>query len=240
MRNQDLWASSKYVRTPKGLRADEAHVRVRSRMIVDLIGEAYGNAIQAHAHGVLADVGCGKVPLYRHYEPLVDEVICIDWPGGTHGTTHLDIEADLNEGIPLGDAAVDTILATDVLEHLSDPDRFFASVARVLGPGGTLILGVPFLYWVHEAPHDHHRYTRFNLEKRVADHGLELVSLSEYGGPIAVLFDLVGKTIPTGPAARVFQSIARRAIQWGPVRRADRRAQQEYPLGYCLVARKPA
>ncbi len=135
---------------------------------------------------------------------------------------------------------MDALLAIDVLEHQCDPGRFFSATARVLRSGGTMIPGVPFLYWIHETPRDHHRHTRFNSDKWSADHVLRMVRLSEYGGPVAVLFDLVGKTIPAGPATHALRSLARRTIRWAPVRRVDSLRSATYPPGYGLVARKPS
>lgn len=41
--------------------------------------------------------------------------------------------------LPLADAAVDAVIAADVLEHLRDPPAAIAEFARVLRPGGVLI-----------------------------------------------------------------------------------------------------
>jgi SAM-dependent methyltransferase len=241
MKAIDAWRPSKYVTVRGGsLKAspDPEEVNIRSRMIVDLAGAAYAKAVRSHVRGKVADVGCGKVPLYDVYRNLASEVICIDWPGSLHVSPHLDIEADLTRGIPLEDASVDTIIATDVIEHLADPAVIWRDFHRVLSRGGKLILGVPFMYFIHEEPHDHFRYTRFRLERYCQEAGLTLLELEEYGGPIAVMLDLVGKNLPTRPAGVLFQSFARSLIRIPAVRKLDRMRAARFPLGYCLVARK--
>lgn len=45
--------------------------------------------------------------------------------------------------LPLATAAVDVITSFQVIEHLWDPDRFVAECARVLRPGGLLIVTTP-------------------------------------------------------------------------------------------------
>lgn len=235
------WRPTKFEYHRGGLRAsrDPQQVSVRSRLMVDAIAVAYEQAIRAHAGGVLADLGCGRVPLYQCYADLVDEVICIDWENTAHPNPHVDHVADLNEALPLPDERVDTVLATDVLEHLSRPDQFWAEVTRVLRPGGRLILGVPFLYWLHEQPHDHFRYTSHRLARYCQEHGLELISLDAYGGPFSVVFDVIGKNVPAA-FARVWHATARTLLRVSAIRRVDRSRSSAFPLGYCLVAGKPA
>jgi SAM-dependent methyltransferase len=237
----ESWRPTKYVAGQSGrlkASADIGDVNVRSRMIVDLAASAYAGAIKAHVRGKVADVGCGKVPLFGIYRDLASEVICIDWPGSLHKSPHLDIEADLNSGIPLPDSSVDTIIATDVIEHLSEPALIWRDFHRILRQDGILIVGVPFLYFIHEEPHDHFRYTRFRLEQYCLDSGLTVLALDEYGGPLAVMLDLIGKNVPTRPAAALFQTIARGLIRIPFIRALDRMRAKRFPLGYCLVAQK--
>ncbi len=57
----------------------------------------------------------------------------------------VDIVHDLEEPLPFDDETVDTILAEDVLEHMSwrVTDDVFADWVRVLRPGGKICLIVP-------------------------------------------------------------------------------------------------
>ena len=52
--------------------------------------------------------------------------------------------------IPLPDAAVDRILCRAVLHHLPDPHAAFREFARLLRPGGLLLLQAPCNYWQAE------------------------------------------------------------------------------------------
>jgi SAM-dependent methyltransferase len=241
MKNDHLWQPTKYVSTAGNLAAspDTAQVSLRSRIVTDLVASAYEEALRKHASGALIDVGCGKVPLYGVYRDLVDQVVCVDWANTSHPSPYLDYELDLNKPLPFPDEQFDTILATDVLEHLKKPDLFWSEAARLLRPGGKVILGVPFLYWIHEDPHDHYRYTRYRLAVFCEEHGLEVVSLEAYGGPLAVIADLVGKNVPGQLPARTFQSLARAFIRSRLGQRMDRARRDRFPLGYCLVAQKP-
>ena len=98
---------------------------------------------------------------------------------------------------------------------------------------------VPFLYQVHEAPHDYYRYTRHALERLVSDAGLRMVELSPYGGYPDVLCDLLNKALASvPPLCHLFLALA----SWASRRRLYRRwssgTAERFPLGYCLVAEK--
>ena len=60
-------------------------------------------------------------------------------------------------------------------------------LARVLRPGGKLLLCVPFFYWIHEEPHDYYRYTEFALARFCELSELKIICLEAYGGLPEVL-----------------------------------------------------
>jgi SAM-dependent methyltransferase len=240
MKNPHLWQPSKFVYTRRGLAAspDPEEIAIRSRIIGNLSAAAYERVLTKHATGALLDAGCGKVPLYEVYRNLVSEVVCVDWANTFHPNPHLDLEADLNQGIPFPDGRFDTVVSTDVLEHLANPNLFWAEVTRVLRPSGKVIVGVPFLYWLHEPPHDHYRYTRYRLSGFCDENGLSVLSLEEYGGPLAVVLDVIGKNLPGTRLAEVYQFCGTFLLDSPVGRYIEHRRRHLFPLGYCLVAQK--
>jgi|ERR1041384_165087 SAM-dependent methyltransferase len=63
-----------------------------------------------------------------------------------------------------GGRSFDVIVLSEVLEHVPAPHLAISNIHRVLRAGGRLILTVPFLFPIHERPHDYYRYTRYGLE----------------------------------------------------------------------------
>lgn len=240
MKNADQWKPTKFERTSKGVwRSSRKKVPARSRLIADRIASVYAAAIATHAKGRLADLGCGDVPLYGIYLDYVSDVFCVDWPGSTHGAVYVDLFADLNEPLALEQESFDTVIASDVIEHLHTPQALFDSAARALRPGGKLIIGVPFFYWLHETPHDYHRYTRFALERMTMKAGLSTIELSSYGGVTDVLSDLATKAVASRPwiANSVYWLTAlMRALP--PVKKLGFATRESMPMGYLLVAEK--
>lgn len=94
----------------------------------------------------------------------------------------------------------DVVTMLDVLEHLDDDEAALRDVARVLKPGGTLLLTVPafrFMWTKHdERAHHKRRYTRKDLVRVIRAAGLKPSFVSYYNfflfPPIAVV-RLIGK-----------------------------------------------
>ncbi|MHB8780180.1 MAG: class I SAM-dependent methyltransferase [Candidatus Geothermincolia bacterium] len=88
------------------------------------------------------DLGCGTESLLTFLKPPAAELIGLDL-AAVSGPYDRYVQADLNQGIPLPDRSVDLAVNKFLLEHLSDPERFFSEVARVLRPQGLLVLLAP-------------------------------------------------------------------------------------------------
>jgi SAM-dependent methyltransferase len=229
VRNAPTWQPTKFVPGPSGHGAspDPAFLAPGSRLAAELAVRAVEPAIRAHARGRLLD--------------LVSASVCVDWPGSHHASRHVDVFADLNAGLPLASSCADSVLLSDVLEHLAEPGHLLAEVARLLRPGGHLVLAVPFLYWIHEPPHDYFRYTEFALRRLCARAGLDVVSLEAYGGGPEVLLDVMAKLLAGSRTLLALHLAASRGLlRLGFVRRLSRRSRAALPLGYCLVAMRAA
>ena len=162
MKNIETWVPSKFVFKRHRLRAsgNPKQINPGSRLIGDLVASCYHEYVKSHCRGRLLDLGCGKVPFYALYREYVSETVCVDWSNSLHESDHLDAECDLTQDLPFADASFDSILLSDVLEHIPTPERLWREMARLLKPGGKVLLNVPFFYWLHEEPYDYYRYTK--------------------------------------------------------------------------------
>lgn len=85
--------------------------------------------------------------------------------------------------LPLASNCSDTVLLLEVAEHLPHPDRAFKECARILKPGGRLVVSTPFLYPEHDLPYDYHRWTSAGLEAALTESGLQIQRLEALGTP---------------------------------------------------------
>ncbi len=91
-----------------------------------------------------------------------------------------DVYAD-GAHLPFRDATFDVVVCLEVIEHVRHPESLVAEVERVLRPGARLWLSVPFLYPIHDAPHDFRRYTEYGLRQLLATGELEIVGVRRQG-----------------------------------------------------------
>jgi SAM-dependent methyltransferase len=246
MKNRDKWKPSKYVYQKGKLIAsrDPKEVGVSSRLVTNLVAEAYDKNLRQYAKGKLLDLGCGKVPLYIAYRDCVTENICVDWENTLHKNEYLDFECDLTKRLPFKDREFDTIVLSDVLEHIPQPEHLWNEMSRVIAPGGRIIMNVPFYYWLHEHPHDYYRYTEFGLRRFVERSGMSLLQLSSIGGAPEIMADIFGKNCIRIP--KIGRSLAM-FTQWLTLfiirtklgKRVSEATKDNFPLGYFLIAEKP-
>lgn len=135
--------------------------------------------------GLVFDLGCGIGPYRRYFSHAV--YFGLDYPGClcSKNSKGPDVFGDLT-CLPLADACLDGVVCTQVLEHVDKPMKAVAEIARVLKPGGKLLLSAPFFYPLHDEPHDYFRYSPYALKKLLSKVSLEVVEIVPQGGFIAL------------------------------------------------------
>ncbi|MDP4076706.1 bifunctional 2-polyprenyl-6-hydroxyphenol methylase/3-demethylubiquinol 3-O-methyltransferase UbiG [Acidovorax sp. A1169] len=98
----------------------------------------------------------------------------------------------LPEPVPFADGSFDLVCLLDVLEHVEHDDAALARVARLLKPGGRLLLTVPAYQWLwsgHDVDHHHHRrYTAGRVRAKATKAGLVVHRAGYFN---TVLFPLI-------------------------------------------------
>jgi SAM-dependent methyltransferase len=152
------------------------------------------DALAANAHiarGILLDVGCGSKPYEALFAPFVDKHYGSEYsPESGYRGNRADIAGAAGD-IPLADECVDTILCTEVMEHVPDPERVVAEFARILKPGGIVITTAPFFFPTHDS-YDFFRYTDTGIAVMMQRHGIgieKVEPLSGTGLTVAMMFN---------------------------------------------------
>lgn len=140
----------------------------------------------AVVRGRVLDIGCGNRRYHHLFGTQVESWLGIDWPNTAHGGHSLPNVIGSALALPLRESVFDTIICTQVLEHVSEPLQLLEEAGRVLRPGGSLLLTAPQYNALHEEPRDFFRYTRYGLEHLARKAGLQTESVAPIGGFITL------------------------------------------------------
>jgi SAM-dependent methyltransferase len=139
----------------------------------------------------------------------------VDWMRGEQQHVSLDLFPEglrAGEGVvgsatelPFADATFDVVSAFDVVEHCADDARAVAELARVLVPGGRMLLSVPAYRWAwsdHDVRAGHHRrYTRPELVELVEGSGMRVLRATYAFAGVFPLFaaERLGRRVRPAP-----------------------------------------
>jgi SAM-dependent methyltransferase len=98
-------------------------------------------------------------------------------------------------------------MATEVLEHCPEPNITLMEINRVLKPGGVFFFTVPFLWNLHEVPHDEFRYTPFAFERILKESGFIDIQIFASGGWHGALAQMLGLWVRRSPISPVKRKI---------------------------------
>lgn len=245
MKNKNKWVPSKFVYRKGKLISSRnpREVGVGSRLMADIIATLYDTYISKYAKGKLLDLGCGEVPLFEAYRKYVTDNICVDWENTQHRNEYLDYEGDITKKLPFNDGEFDTIIMSDVLEHIPQPEKVWQEMSRILAPNGKVLINTPFYYWVHEPPYDYYRYTEYAFRHFAELTGFKILLLKPTGGTPEILADILAKHLQAAPLigrslAIVIQYITGALIRTGLGRKLSEETSKKFPFGYFLVAEK--
>ena len=161
----------------------------------------------------ILDAGAGELRFKPHCSHL--QYVSQDfgqYDGGGNGAglhagkwdnTRLDIVSDITH-IPVDDASFDAILCSEVFEHIPDAIAAVREFARILKPGGTLLITAPFNSLTHFAPYHFCGYNRYWYLHHLPALGLEIERIDHNGSWFACIAQelrrsrLVGRMYASG------------------------------------------
>lgn len=152
--------------------------------------------------------------------------------------SRLDAVADLT-ALPFSSACFEACLNIVTLEHVLEPGCVLRELARVLVPGGRLLLVVPHEWEEHQTPHDYFRYTRYGIAYLLDQAGFLDIVIEPVGGFFRLLSRRLFNALQFFPglafplAALFFAPPALVLPLLDPLDR-----KRNFTLGYICTARK--
>ncbi len=158
------------------------------------------------------DVGCGAGNMMHHLARFgpVQGVEIDPRPFKLAQQRGYDVKlADVGAGIPHGDAQFDLVSALDVIEHTKDDMAVLKECARVLAPGGHVLVTAPaFMFlWSHNDELNAHerRYTAGELRAKLEAAGFRVKRVTYnnfFVFPLAALLILMRRGTKQAPDLR--------------------------------------
>jgi SAM-dependent methyltransferase len=103
--------------------------------------------------------------------------------------TPLDYESDVLS-IPVPDASFDVVLCTEVLEHVPEPIKAVQEMARILRPGGLMLLTAPLGCLLHQEPYIFYGgYTPYWYRRFLSDAGCDVIAIDPNQGFFSLFAD---------------------------------------------------
>jgi len=181
---------------------DERHWWYRARR--KIISELIRRKITLPKNAKLLEIGCGTghnlamLGTFGTVDALEVDDIAREMAEQRLG--HDVLSAPLPELAGIPDELYDMVAALDVVEHIPDDKAALEGIARVLKPGGKLLITVPAHQWMWSA-HDvvnHHqrRYSKSSLTKLVQQSPLKLETIGYFNSllfPVALAERLASK-----------------------------------------------
>jgi SAM-dependent methyltransferase len=137
------------------------------------------------------DFGCGSKP-YEHIFTHSSSYIGIDVEvsGHDHEKSKIDVLFD-GINIPFPDNTYSSVICSEVLEHIFEPDVVLQQINRVMKPGGYIILTVPFAFPEHEIPYDYSRYSSYGIKYLLEKNNFEVIQNDKINSSITTIGVLI-------------------------------------------------
>lgn len=110
-----------------------------------------------------------------------DEYVWVDFKSSGHDNSQNEVDFFWDWKIlPFENDTFDSIISTEVFEHIFNIDEVLLELNRVLKKWWKIVITIPFVIHEHESPYDYARYTHFWLSSLLENHGFSVLKNEQY------------------------------------------------------------
>ncbi|MGF7038458.1 class I SAM-dependent methyltransferase [Mucilaginibacter lappiensis] len=142
------------------------------------------NAFSKYGSGKLLDIGCGNKPYGEILKPYITEYIGCDIIQSSENRADIICPAN---NIPLSIGSFDTVISTQTIEHVEDPQGLVNEAYRLLKKDGHFIVSGPMYWPLHEEPYDFFRFTKHGFKYIMEKAGFSVITINSNGGKWSVV-----------------------------------------------------
>lgn len=140
---------------------------------------------------IVLDIGCGEKPYY--HQSIKAKIVCVDIKHTEK--THVICDA---MSLPLKKSRFNGVVCVNSLYYYNNPSTAVKEFSYILKKNGKLIIIMPFIYPIHDAPDDKYRFTEYGI-KELLKNDFDIKEIETIGGIFnipAVFFHSLIKGLP--------------------------------------------
>ena len=146
------------------------------------------SANKKYLKGKMMDFGCGTKPYKNILD--VEEYIGVDIElPDDKVNNQVDVYYD-GKTMPFKTNYFESVLASEVFEHIFNLEEILGEIFRVLKPGGHMVATLPFAWDEHGVPYDFARYTSFGINHLLKEAGFYVVKIEKSTNYVEAIFQM--------------------------------------------------
>lgn len=168
--------------------------------------------------GTLLDVGCGNKP-YKHLFDKISSYYGIDFKNysqnnqfiGEKPDAYLTADYAKTLQLPFKHNSFHNTVSFQVLEHHRNPQKMMREMLRVTKKNGFMLMTMPFIWGLHEQPHDYFRFTKNGFWELIKNNKCKIMEIRKQGSVFStvsvLLNDYLANFAMTGKLAYLISVI---------------------------------
>ncbi len=208
--------------------------------------EILAKVLPKYCHGKTIDVGSGSAKYRELITKFSSKYITVDnlsskYQFSGSESCKPDVIADIMD-LPFSKDEFDTVICTEVLEHVSDPFLLFKELSRVLKPSGYLLLSSGWMAPYHKEPEDYWRFSPAAYRLLCEKNNLEIVEIIKQGGFFSCILYFIRRNIELNGGVRIKKItsffLKPVIILEKIVEKMDNLVKTEDSIGHLIIAKK--